>query len=59
MRFANGRGIYDHDAVFWLGDLNYRLNTPLTYEEVVRECNSDRFQALFHFDQVSHTQMPS
>ncbi|KAH7728464.1 endonuclease/Exonuclease/phosphatase [Aphelenchoides avenae] len=56
MRFANGRGLYDHDAVFWLGDLNYRLNTPLTYEEVVRECNSNRYKALFHFDQLKEQQ---
>lgn len=51
MRFANGYGVYEHEVVFWLGDLNYRLNT-LNYEEVVRECNSNQFLHLLRFDQV-------
>lgn len=53
MRFAYGNGLYDHEVVLWLGDLNYRLNC-LSYEDVVKECNSNRYQQLFHFDQVSN-----
>lgn len=52
MRFASGQRLYNHEIVFWLGDLNYRLN-KLSYEDAVRECNSNRFQLLFYFDQVS------
>uniref|UniRef100_A0A914DX46 Protein kinase domain-containing protein n=1 Tax=Acrobeloides nanus TaxID=290746 RepID=A0A914DX46_9BILA len=56
MRFSNGRTIYDHHVIFWLGDLNYRLNTALTYEEVVRECNNDGYKELFAFDQLKEQQ---
>lgn len=51
MRFANGYGVYDHEVVFWFGDLNYRLNI-LNYDEVVNKCNSNNFLHLFSFDQV-------
>ena len=52
MRFNNGFGIFDHDAVIWLGDLNYRLDAPLSYEEVIRQIQEQKFAQLFYFDQV-------
>jgi hypothetical protein len=52
MIFANGKGIYDHDVVIWLGDLNYRLNAPLMFEEVVQLCSTGQHSGLFQFDQV-------
>lgn len=51
MLFANGYGIYDHEAVIWLGCLNYRLNLA-NYEDVVSECNTSRFGQLLIHDQV-------
>jgi hypothetical protein len=27
-------GVLDHDAVFWFGDLNYRIDMPVPQEEV-------------------------
>jgi len=57
MKFSNGCGIYDHEAVIWLGDLNYRLNLA-SFEDVVMECNSTRFQQLFIHDQVGIAILP-
>jgi hypothetical protein len=52
MQFGGYKGIYDHDAVIWMGDLNYRLNAPLPFEEVVHICVAGHHASLFHFDQV-------
>lgn len=52
MQFTNFKGIYDHDAVIWLGDLNYRLSAPLSFEEVVHKCVTGSYASLFHYDQV-------
>uniref|UniRef100_A0AC34RRQ0 Inositol polyphosphate-related phosphatase domain-containing protein n=1 Tax=Panagrolaimus sp. JU765 TaxID=591449 RepID=A0AC34RRQ0_9BILA len=57
MKFSNGRGLYDHDIVFWLGDLNYRLDTMLGYEEVVRKIESGNHLDLLQFDQLQKQQI--
>ncbi|KAI1718146.1 endonuclease/Exonuclease/phosphatase family domain-containing protein [Ditylenchus destructor] len=55
MRFANGLGIYDHEAAIWIGDLNYRLNL-FNYDEVVRDCTLGRYEHLFLCDQLKEQQ---
>ncbi|KAI6233008.1 IPPc domain-containing protein [Aphelenchoides fujianensis] len=52
----NAKGIYDHDAVIWLGDLNYRLNVPLPLEEIVAKCDRGDHRSLFHLDQLREQQ---
>lgn len=47
--------ILDHDVVFWLGDLNYRIDYPdITLEEVIKGAESDQWQLLLPRDQLSH-----
>jgi hypothetical protein len=33
-------GVLDHDAVFWFGDLNYRIDMPVPQEEVFEKVAS-------------------
>ncbi|KAL3122896.1 hypothetical protein niasHT_010296 [Heterodera trifolii] len=56
MRFRKGHGMFEHDVVIWLGDLNYRLDIPLTYDEVVQQIKEKRFAQLFYFDQLKEQQ---
>ena len=46
-------GVMDHDYVFWLGDLNYRIDLPL--EETLTRAKSgtlDDMNYLLAYDQV-------
>ena len=45
----------DHDLVYWLGDLNYRLN-KLTSEEVKKEIELGNLNALIKLDQLKEQQ---
>lgn len=47
-------GIFAHDFVFWIGDLNYRLNvTDLGFEEVFRRLESEGWRNLLQYDQLA------
>uniref|UniRef100_A0AC34EZC5 Inositol polyphosphate-related phosphatase domain-containing protein n=1 Tax=Panagrolaimus sp. ES5 TaxID=591445 RepID=A0AC34EZC5_9BILA len=56
MKFNNERGLYDHDIVFWLGDLNYRLDSPYGYDAVVDIIESGNANTLLEFDQLRKQQ---
>jgi len=56
LKFPSGRGVFDHDAVIWLGDLNYRLNTQWCFEDVVTLCNTNRYLELTEHDELREQQ---
>ncbi|XP_073845641.1 phosphatidylinositol 4,5-bisphosphate 5-phosphatase A isoform X1 [Musca autumnalis] len=51
-KVRNYRTIFDHDYVFWFGDLNFRLNGHDTPEEVKAEVELDHLDDLFTRDQL-------
>uniref|UniRef100_A0A0N4ZFV2 IPPc domain-containing protein n=1 Tax=Parastrongyloides trichosuri TaxID=131310 RepID=A0A0N4ZFV2_PARTI len=53
MTFKDGKTLMDHDSVFWLGDLNYRLDTNYTQEEICRLCDSGKYKQLLKYDQLT------
>ncbi|TFK29490.1 DNase I-like protein [Coprinopsis marcescibilis] len=50
-------GAYESDVLFWLGDLNYRLDVPdLDLRRILRDeewDNKDKFASLLRFDQLN------
>ncbi|CAG9314483.1 OCRL_1 [Blepharisma stoltei] len=44
------KGIYEHDYIFWTGDLNYRLN-KLNTDEILSRLNSQQYDELLRYDQ--------
>lgn len=46
-------GIPDHDIVFWLGDLNYRIDDSITAEEVLRLSEKGQLDELRALDQLN------
>lgn len=44
--------IYDHEIVFWLGDLNYRIDEDLPTSEVITRAQGD-FSSLIEKDQLN------
>lgn len=49
--FSKHKKIRDHDAVIWMGDLNYRIG--LQIDQVKALIESKRFQKLFEYDQLN------
>ncbi|XP_078599856.1 inositol polyphosphate 5-phosphatase K-like [Branchiostoma floridae x Branchiostoma japonicum] len=47
--------IMEHDYIFWIGDLNFRLD-PIDYEAVMNSIADGRFQKLLEFDQLKVAQ---
>jgi len=47
--------IKDHDLIYWLGDLNYRLN-DLTTDEVKKAIDNRKVEILFNHDQLKQQQ---
>ena len=52
IKFKNGSTLKDHDNVFWFGDLNYRIDNPLTFAEIVTNAETSQFQRLREHDQL-------
>lgn len=53
-RFLNSDlSILDHELIFWIGDLNYRINDELTTEEVFFKIESNNLDALRSKDQLN------
>lgn len=52
VKFSKNRRVKDHDAVIWLGDLNYRIGT-LTNEQVKYLIEQGSFSKLFEYDQLN------
>ena len=50
-RGGTAAGVKDHDMVFWVGDLNYRLN-ELDSADIKASLESGNYQQLFLYDQV-------
>jgi hypothetical protein len=46
-------GILDHDFVFWVGDLNYRMMDDINIEEVYRRIDAREVKMLRSFDQLT------
>ena len=46
-----GQRLLDHDVVFWLGDLNYRLNLP--EDAIVSLLRREKLDLLKEFDQLT------
>lgn len=49
--FSKNRKIKDHDAVIWLGDMNFRLDLPR--ESVLSMVGKREFQQLYEHDQLN------
>lgn len=60
LKFVDDLSIYDHDAVFWFGDLNYRLKVEesgWSTEQVRQIASSSEFPVLFKYDQLREQQL--
>lgn len=52
----NGKTLFEHDAIFWFGDLNFRLDTSygMSNNELRKLCNDDEaFRDMIIYDQVN------
>ena len=49
----NGLSILDHDVVFWMGDLNYRLDDSVETEECFAKIEANDWDFLRKYDQLN------
>jgi len=49
--FSNGLGILDHDYIFWIGDLNFRLD-DIPNDEVKSLVRQKKYSELHQYDQL-------
>ena len=45
------RKIYEHDLIFWTGDMNYRIST-LRSKEILQRIHTESFEELTEYDQL-------
>jgi len=50
-------GVANHDIVFWMGDLNYRIKEDIATEEVLALCQRNELNMLKKNDQLNHERM--
>jgi len=50
---SSSLGIADHDAVFWLGDLNYRIDESLATDKVLQMAEGGKIPELRQLDQLN------
>lgn len=50
--FLPPKSIKDHDQIYWLGDLNYRI-TELDLSSVKNAINAGKYEVLLEYDQLS------
>jgi inositol polyphosphate 5-phosphatase INPP5B/F len=48
-----GIKILDHDVVFWVGDLNYRIDESVETEECFAKIEQQDFEYLRKYDQLN------
>lgn len=46
------KNVYEHDYIFWAGDLNYRLN-KLNTEEIIAKLHNKEYALLLEYDQFN------
>lgn len=51
--FYSSLSIDQHDFIFWLGDMNYRITKSLPTEEVFQMIDANNWRMLLHSDQLS------
>ncbi|XP_023035334.1 type II inositol 1,4,5-trisphosphate 5-phosphatase [Drosophila willistoni] len=52
MRFDDRRTISDHDHIFWLGDLNYRIQEPPGQQRPGPLTDAQTYELLLQYDQL-------
>jgi phosphatidylinositol-bisphosphatase len=45
--------ILDHEIVFWIGDLNYRLDEVLDVDDIFKKCKNEEWSILREMDQLN------
>uniref|UniRef100_A0A915DDL5 Inositol polyphosphate-related phosphatase domain-containing protein n=1 Tax=Ditylenchus dipsaci TaxID=166011 RepID=A0A915DDL5_9BILA len=46
--------LLDHANVFWKGNLNYRLDTDMSSQQLMTRCNCNQHYSLLQFDELQN-----